>query len=65
MSEIGIELISERCKDCPCLELETITLAGGKKQHRCMNLQMCRAVLAYWKEQEKFKGIELLKFGDE
>lgn len=57
MSEIEIELISENCKYCPCLELETIQTL--KTHHRCKNLQMCRAVLAYWKNGDFFKDLEV------
>ena len=56
-SEIGIELISDNCKFCPCLELETIELMA-QKHHRCKHLQMCRAVLAYWKNGDFLKDLE-------
>ena len=57
MSEIGIELISDNCKFCPCLELETVELMA-QKHHICKNLQMCRAVLAYWKNGDFLKDLE-------
>ena len=57
MSEIGIELISDNCKFCPCLEVETVELMA-QKHHRCKNLQMCRAVLAYWKNGDFLKDLE-------
>ena len=38
MAEIGIEMISESCKECPRLELET-QRRMGTIVHRCKNLQ--------------------------
>ena len=57
MAELGIELISEMCKECPRLELETQILMGNKS-HRCKNLQLCREVLGFWKEKNRIHTLQ-------
>lgn len=60
MKEIGIELVSERCKECPRLELETAWI-GSHMRHRCMHLQFCRQVLGFWKDQNRINEVELVQ----
>jgi len=59
-NEIEIELISELCKDCPRLELETVALYRETQlHHRCRNLQFCREVLGFWKYKNRIGSLEL------
>jgi len=58
MSEMKIELISEKCRECPRLELETQDRMGTKN-HRCKNLPLCREVLGFWKEHNRIDELEI------
>ena len=57
MAEIGIEMISESCKECPRLELET-QMRMGTSVHRCKNLQLCREVLGFWKSKNRISTLQ-------
>jgi hypothetical protein len=59
MSEMKIELISEQCKECPMLDLETLDLLGGNKSHRCRHIQACRKILGYWKEKNRIEELKI------
>lgn len=58
MSEMKIELISEKCRECPRLELETQDRMGTKN-HRCKNLTMCREILGFWKVNHGIAELEI------
>lgn len=57
MSEMKIELLEDRCKDCPRLSLETVQTL--KTHHRCKHLQFCREVLGFWKAGHKIDELKL------
>ena len=67
MKEMQVELINEKCMDCPRLELETVERMC-QKSHRCKNLQFCREVLGFWKENSRINELEITerrKAGDQ
>ena len=63
-NEMKIELISEMCKECPRLNLETQDRMG-KKTHRCSNLPLCREILGFWKHQNRINALEITEYKEE
>lgn len=64
MSDVKIMLISDRCKDCPNLELETIKNPVSHNIHRCKHVQFCRKILGFWKEQSRIEELEITQYKD-
>lgn len=64
-NELEVKLINEKCKNCPRLELETIDFwIGRTKQHRCKNLQFCREVLGYWKNENNIDELKIEEWSE-
>lgn len=59
-----IELISEECRECPRLELETQDRMGTKN-HRCKNLTMCREILGFWKNKSRINFLEITEYKED
>ena len=57
-NELKIELVSELCKECPRIELETRSI-GSHVYHRCKNIQLCRQVIGFWLEKNKLHELEV------
>lgn len=49
---IEVNVVMEKCRDCPRLELETIRMPISPDIHRCKHVQLCRTIVDLW-EQEK------------
>ena len=63
-NEMKIELISEMCKECPRLNLETQDRMGTKT-HRCSNLPLCREILGFWKHQNRINALEITEYKED
>ena len=64
MDEIAVELISEKCNECPRLELET-QFRMGTSVHRCKNLQLCREVLGFWTYKNRFEELKVTSWKED
>lgn len=47
---IDVEVVMEKCRDCPRLEIDTQNLMG-LPSFKCKHVQLCRTIIHIWEQE--------------